>query len=298
MDVVVQRFIWIVSDFFQIILVARLLTSGHVVVDESPLELSLGVDGAFPQAEEPLVRRLVDDHRQVIGHHVFITVRCSDYDFIQDYPLFGIGLPVVGVQIVELEISWPNNGIKLIGEWPEARGIAGTRCVAMARCAMCLVIFLPTLHLRCMSLLSVVLDAIPQIQVGAEVVTKVTSRLLHFLVGTALSTMTAAVVYSTLASMTCATPALLVASAPLISIMFASLFGIASSALILGTMHLIVHIVALVKIGAFLLPGTSLPMTSGGRRRWNGCMPLVDLDCARLQISLDNIKCQGFGELI
>jgi hypothetical protein len=92
-----QRFIWIVSDFLQIILVAGLLTSGHVVIDESPPELSPGVDGAFPQAEEPLVRRLVDDHRQVIGHHVFIAVRCSDSDFIQCYPLFGIGIPVVGV---------------------------------------------------------------------------------------------------------------------------------------------------------------------------------------------------------
>jgi hypothetical protein len=62
-DVVAQRFVWIVSDFFQIILVVGLLTSGHVIVNKSPPELSLGVDGAFPQVEKPLVRRLVDDHR-------------------------------------------------------------------------------------------------------------------------------------------------------------------------------------------------------------------------------------------
>jgi hypothetical protein len=43
-----QQFIWIVSDFLQIILIARVLTSGHVIVDESPPELSPGVDGAFP----------------------------------------------------------------------------------------------------------------------------------------------------------------------------------------------------------------------------------------------------------
>jgi hypothetical protein len=116
-DVVVQWFVWIVSDFLQIILVAGLLTSGHVVIHESPPKLSQGVDGAFPQAEEPLVRRLVDDHMQVIGHHVFIAVRCSDSDFIQCYPLFGISLPIVGVQIVELEISWENNGTEPIGEW-------------------------------------------------------------------------------------------------------------------------------------------------------------------------------------
>jgi hypothetical protein len=98
--------------------------------------------------------------------------------------------------------------------------------------------------------------------------------------------------------MTCTTPALLVASAPLISIMFASLVGIASYALISGTVLLIVHIVALLKIGTSLLPGTSLAMTSGGGRRWSGCTPLVDLDRGSLQIGLDSIKCRGLGGLI
>jgi hypothetical protein len=47
-DVVTQRFIWIVFDFLQIVPVAKLLTSGYVVFDESLLDLSLDVDGAFP----------------------------------------------------------------------------------------------------------------------------------------------------------------------------------------------------------------------------------------------------------
>jgi hypothetical protein len=81
-NVVTQWFIWIVSDFLQIILVAGLLTSCHVVIDESPPELSPGINGAFPQAEEPLVHRLVDDHRQVIGHHIFIAMHCSNSDFV------------------------------------------------------------------------------------------------------------------------------------------------------------------------------------------------------------------------
>jgi hypothetical protein len=100
-----QHFVWIVSDFLQIILVAGLLTSGHVIVNESPPKLSPGVDGAFLQAKKPLVRRLVDDHWQKSGHYVFIAMCCSDSDFIQRYPLFGIGLPVVGVQVMELEVS-------------------------------------------------------------------------------------------------------------------------------------------------------------------------------------------------
>jgi hypothetical protein len=93
-----------------------------------------------------------------------------------------------------------------------------------------------------MSLISVVLNVIPQIQVGAEKVTEVACRLLHFLVVTALSATTATVVCSTLASMTCATPALLVAFAPLISTMLTSLVSIASSTLISRTVHLIVHV--------------------------------------------------------
>jgi hypothetical protein len=68
----------------------------------------------------------------------------------------------------------------------------------------------------------------------------------------------------------------------LISIMLTSLVSIASFALISGVVHLIVHAVALVKIGTPLLSGTSLSMTSGGRSRWSGCTPLVDLECGRL----------------
>jgi hypothetical protein len=115
---------------------------------------------------------------------------------------------------MELEISWPNNGTEPISEWPEAGDIADTRCMAMAGYAMCFIIFLPALYLRCMSLLSVVLDAIPEIQVGAKMVTKVASKLLHFLVSTALSTTTTTMVCSMLTSMTCATPSLLVVFAP------------------------------------------------------------------------------------
>jgi hypothetical protein len=181
-----QRFIWIVSNFLQIILVAGLQTSGHIIVNKSPPELRLGVDGAFPQAEKPLVRELVDDHRLRIGHHIFITMCCSDSDFMECYPLLGISLPVVGIKIVELEVSWPYDSTKPISEWSEAGDMVSTRCMATAGCGMCFIVFPPALHLRCMTLFLIVFDAIPQIQIGAEMVTEVTSRLLHFLVGTTL----------------------------------------------------------------------------------------------------------------
>jgi hypothetical protein len=64
---------------------------------------------------------------------------------------------------MELEISWPNDGTKPISERLEAEDMANMRCVATAGCAMCFIIFPPALHLRCMMLLSILLDAIPQI---------------------------------------------------------------------------------------------------------------------------------------
>jgi hypothetical protein len=89
----------------------------------------------------------------------------------------------------------------------------------------------------------------------------------------------------------------------LISIMFTSLVGITSFALILEMVRLIVPIGALIKIGTSLLlatisRGTSLVTTLRGRCRWSRCMPLVDLDCGSLQIGLDSIECRGLAELI
>jgi hypothetical protein len=65
-----------------------------------------------------------------------------------------------------------------------------------------------------MALLTVVFYVIPQIQISAELITEVTSRLLHFLVGTAMSTTTTITVCNMLSSMTCATPALLIMFTP------------------------------------------------------------------------------------
>jgi hypothetical protein len=62
--------------------------------------------------------------------------------------------------------------------------------------------------------------------------------------------------------------------------------------------RLIVNVMALVKIRTSSLPGASLAMTPDGGCQWSRCTPLVDLDCGRLQISLDSIKHQGFWELV
>jgi hypothetical protein len=64
----------------------------------------------------------------------------------------------------------------------------------------------------------------------------------------------------------------------LIGITLASLVSIASSDLVSGVVCFKVPVMALVKIGPSLLPGTSLSMTSGGGGQQSGHTPLVDLD--------------------
>jgi hypothetical protein len=114
--------------------------------------------------------------------------------------------PVVWAAILLVGARNPDDSTEPISEWLEARDMASMRCIATAGRAMCFIIFSPALHLRCMMLLSIVLNAIPQIQVGTEMITEVASRMLHFLVGTALSTMATTAVCDMLSSMTCATP--------------------------------------------------------------------------------------------
>ena len=67
----------------QIILGARLLTHGHVVLDEDPFEVIPRSDGVLPQAKKPVVRRLVEHDRQVVCHDVFTSTRSSHYDLVK-----------------------------------------------------------------------------------------------------------------------------------------------------------------------------------------------------------------------
>jgi hypothetical protein len=62
---------------------------------------------------------------------------------------------------MELEVSCPDDSTEPISEWSEARDMASTRCIAAAGCAMCFIVFPLVLHLRCMTLFSIVFDAIP-----------------------------------------------------------------------------------------------------------------------------------------
>jgi hypothetical protein len=86
---------------------------------------------------------------------------CSNNNFIERYPLFGISLPVICVEIMELEVSWLDDTTRPISEWLEAGDMTSMWCIAVARCAMCFIVFPPALHPICMTLFLIIFDAVP-----------------------------------------------------------------------------------------------------------------------------------------
>jgi hypothetical protein len=82
-----------------------------------------------------------------------------------------------------------------VGERSEAYDNALGPCATSLGCSMFLIVFAPAPHLRCMSRIFAVLDAIPQVHIGAEMVAEVASDLLlHFRVSTAVATSTTATI--------------------------------------------------------------------------------------------------------
>lgn len=67
------------------------------------------MDRVLLQIEEPLVGRLIDDHRQVVGHHEFVASCCSDGDLVSRQPLYRIVVAVVRRHLVDLEVPLPDD---------------------------------------------------------------------------------------------------------------------------------------------------------------------------------------------
>ena len=59
----------------QVILGARLLARGHVIVGEDFLEVIPRSDGVLLQTKEPVVCRLIKHDRKIVRHDVFISAR-------------------------------------------------------------------------------------------------------------------------------------------------------------------------------------------------------------------------------
>ena len=59
----------------QVVLGAGLLACGHVIVGEDFLEVVPRSDGVIPQAEEPVVCRLIKHDGKIVCHDVFVFAR-------------------------------------------------------------------------------------------------------------------------------------------------------------------------------------------------------------------------------
>jgi hypothetical protein len=69
---------------------------------------------------------------------------------------------------VELQVPRPDNGVESVGERFEAWDVT-------PRCSVLQVILTSVSHLRCMSHIITILNVVPQVEVGTEVVMEVTS---------------------------------------------------------------------------------------------------------------------------
>ena len=66
----------------QVILCAGLLARSHVIVSEHFLEVIPRSDGIIPQAEEPVVRRLVKHDGMIVCFDIFISAYGSHGDLV------------------------------------------------------------------------------------------------------------------------------------------------------------------------------------------------------------------------
>jgi hypothetical protein len=122
---------------------------------------------------------------------------------------------------MELEVFWLDDGTELVGARSKAWDNAPGQCATTLGCSVFLIVFAPAPHLRCMSRVFAIFDAIPQVYIGTKMVTEVASNLLlHFLVSTAVAAATAAMICSSFA--------------PTVSIVFAMPISVTPPALVVG----------------------------------------------------------------
>jgi hypothetical protein len=220
---------------------------------------------------------------------------------------------------MELEVFWPNDDTESVGERLEAWDNAPGQCMTTLGCSAFLIVFAPAPHLRCMLHVYAILDAIPQLYIGAEMVAEVASNLLlHFLVSTTVAAMTTAMICSSFAPTVSVMSAMLVYAvcAPLVSVTPPALVVRVRWSSVFMWVHLIVSVWPLTEVRTSLLLtlvdsrhlaltltspgaiGTTTVIGSHGRSRCMSPQPvLIDLDRGGLQIGHDGIKHWELGEL-
>jgi hypothetical protein len=120
-DVVAQRLAWSVTYALEVILVARLVTCGDEIVNEDLPKVRPAVELVLWEAKKPLMTCLIKNNWKIISHYVLITCGGPDDDLIERDPTFRVLVAIIFPELLELEITWPDDLSKMRSKLFEAR---------------------------------------------------------------------------------------------------------------------------------------------------------------------------------
>jgi phage-related holin len=121
-DVVAQWLACSVTYALEVVLVARLVTCGDEIVDEGLPKVRPGIELVLREAEKPLMTCLIKNNWKIVSHYVLITYDRLDGDLVERDPAFGVLLAVIFLELLKLEIPWPNDLSEMRSKLFETRG--------------------------------------------------------------------------------------------------------------------------------------------------------------------------------
>jgi hypothetical protein len=121
-DVVAQRLACSVTYTLEVVLVAWLVTYGDEIVDEGLPKGRPAVELVLREAEKPLMTCLIKNNWKIVSHYVLITCSGPDGDLIERDPAFGVLLAIIFLELLKLEIPWPDDLSEMRSKLFEAWG--------------------------------------------------------------------------------------------------------------------------------------------------------------------------------
>jgi hypothetical protein len=106
----------------EVILIAWLVTCGDEIVDEGLPKVRPGIELVLQEAEKPLMTYLIKNHWKIISHYVLITCGGPNSDLVERDPAFRVLLTVIFLELLKLEIPWPDDLSEMRSKLFETRG--------------------------------------------------------------------------------------------------------------------------------------------------------------------------------
>jgi phage-related holin len=108
-----QRLACSVTYALEVVLIARLVSSGDEIVDEGLPKVRTAIELVLQEAEKPLMTYLIKNNREIISHYMLITCGGLDGDLVERDPAFGVLLAIIFAELFELEIPWPDDLLEM-----------------------------------------------------------------------------------------------------------------------------------------------------------------------------------------